>query len=165
MAEAVAVKRILKWYKINKFNFDYIEMTFQTSYPLWDADIYGMTTGTICSMDGSITHFATGSTCTTYDKDGRSVYPGPNESEFQKIIDTHARREIKILPVFRDDAGKFLDKQGAWDLIPDELKPSIWSCRRPVYNGLGASRCHSCETCRDMNTLRPRARNNLMYEL
>lgn len=164
-AEALAVKRILKWYKAHGFRFSYVEMSFKTPYPLWDANIYGMTTGAICSMDKGITHFATGATYTTYSASGEQIYPGPTEAEFQNIVNVHAGRHVSILPVFRDKDGRFFDKQGAWDIIPNQVKPLIWSCRRPEYGGLGPTRCNRCETCRELNKLEPPAQQLLKYEL
>jgi hypothetical protein len=164
-AEAIAVKGILKWLRKKQFNFRYEEMEFKSPYPLWDAHIYGMTTGAICMITNDITHFATGATYTTYDDQGRNVYPGPGEDHFKQIVSLHAGREIEVLPVFRNDAGEFLSKQEAWDYIPDAIKPNIWSCRRPEYSELGATRCHKCLTCRDLNQLKPRPRNNLTYQL
>lgn len=164
-AEAMAVQRILRWYRTNKYNFDYIEATFKMEFGIWDAQVYGMTAGAIAWKDKSITHIATGTRYTTLNDSGENIYPGPGESGFNEVLDIHAGRHLEVLPVFREPSGEFTDKQTAWELIPDELKPFIWSCRRPIYNDLGATRCHSCETCRDMNTLRPRPRNNLVYEI
>jgi hypothetical protein len=164
-AEAMAVKRILGWYKENGFNFNYVEMEFKTPYPIWDAQVYGMTAGAMAMMDKGITHFATGATYTTYNESGENIYPGPGESSFTEIVSDHAGRDIWPLPVFRNKAGEFLSKQEAWDYVPDEIKPYIWSCRRPRYNDIGAFRCGECLTCAEMKKIEPKPANHLSYPL
>ena len=164
-AEAIAVKRILTWYKESGYNFNYIEMEFKTPYPIWDAQVYAMTTGAVCWMDKGITNFATGATYTTYDDRGVNIYPGPGESHFTRLVSDHAGRDVWPLPVFRGAAGEFFNKQTAWDHVPDEIKPYIWSCRRPQYNDRGAVRCNNCLTCRELDNIEPKPANHLNYPI
>ena len=145
-AEATAVNSAIEYFQTNNYpKFAYTESTiaapnFGRSF-MYDSDAVNFMAGYICSMNPTITEVAIGL--------NKSDTNGPNTTRIQKANQLLAlfTSATKIYPV------KDYTKQEMYDLLPEELKTTFWSCRTPKYIDDKAHTCGHCHTCMQIQKL------------
>lgn len=158
-AESVAVREILKWYKKNdqSKDFEYHEMTLDSRKSIfpWDTEVAFMMAGMIAQRDHNIKWYASGD---------RAIY-GPSTRETSHVLNIHAtvqqdRKYLECLEVFRSEDGSFLTKSQAWEIIPNDIREFVWTCRRPIYKinrktwkNWCADACGECRSCKEASHL------------
>ena len=122
-------------------NFTYSESTY--IYPcfenrfFWDGDVASFVAGNICTFLPSIKHVALGKTAsdTGGDLDNRIA-------RAHRIFGAFETKATKMYPVEK------FTKQEIYDMLPEDLRKLVWSCRTPSYSHEGKpSKCGKCQTC------------------
>mgnify|MGYP006277106767 CR=1 FL=1 len=151
-AEAIAVKSIVEYMK--QFgDFEYSESThiyptYRNSF-IWDSDITSFMAGTVCQCLPWIKEIALGRTASD-DEEVRSMTE--RRERGNKILEALCDAR-KIYPVMD------LTKKQIWDMLPQNLRTLIWSCRTPVYKNndiLPCGKCITCESMKNKKIIHPR---------
>lgn len=142
-AENVAVKKVLNYFNsVGLTNYQYTSSkiscpTFNGHF-LFDSDAYNLFAGFICSTDKKITQVAVGT-----NKEDLHLTASDRVKRSNSLLQLFANVE-KIYPI------KDYSKKDLYELLPQELKDSFWSCRTPVYKDNYAKPCDRCQTCYKM---------------
>lgn len=156
LAESIAVKNILEYYKKNSDQVITItESTFDSTgfrnlksnkFP-FDTDIQGFIAANICISRPDIGAVAFGRTKT----DIKGLKSGfvKRMLRLQHVFDAVLLNEPKPHPRFIYPVASY-SKEEIWSFLPSEVKRYVWWCRRPVYKKKEAIPCRKCITCRDV---------------
>lgn len=146
VVENVAVKNVLAYLKsVNLTNFEYT--TSKVTGPtingnfLYDSDIVNFFAGFICSSNKNIKKVALGIV-----KEDLKLLSSPRIQRANAMLQLFTGVE-KIHPM------KEYSKKELYDMLPQELKDTVWSCRTPKYEDNYAKPCNSCYTCGQMKKL------------
>lgn len=146
LAENIAVNKTLDYFRsVGLDNFEYT--TNKVSSPtingkfLYDSDTTNFIAGFICDANPKITQVAMG-----INKEDMRVIPSPRIKRGNDLLQLFAKVE-KLYPI------KDYSKKDLYELLPQELKDIVWSCRTPKYEGVYAKPCYQCYTCGQMKFL------------
>ena len=138
-AEGIVVPMVLKELERLGFKFEYSESEI-SSQPyglnfLYDSDTMNFFAGYICSVNPNIV----------------KVAMGMQANDSNHALEDRRKRADKILAAFTP-VGKIypvldMPKREIYDSLPDSLKNTFWSCRRPVYTEKNIAPCGKCDTC------------------
>lgn len=145
-AENAAVKKVLEYFtSVGLTNFEYT--TNKISSPtingkfLYDSDTTNFIAGFICSANPKI----------------KSVAMGVNKEDMRTIGSGRIDRANQLLQLFANVEKlypiKDYGKQELYNMLPQELKDTFWSCRNPVYEDNYAKLCNQCYTCGQMKRM------------
>lgn len=147
--ENVAVKNVLDYFNSTGLtNFEYTSS--KLSCPtingkfLYDSDTINFFAGFICSSNPKIKSVAVGA-----NKEDMESVSSPRFVRANNILQLFANVE-KIYPI------KDYSKKELYELLPQELKDTFWSCRTPKYEDGYAKPCKPhdlCFTCYQMQSM------------
>ena len=138
-AEAIVVERVLKELEQLGFSFIYSESEI-ASQPyngkfMYDTDSINFFAGYICSVNPRI----------------KKVAMGMQANDHNHSLEERRIRANKILTAFTDAEKIFpvldMTKREIYDSLPESLRDTFWSCRRPVYSEKNIAPCGRCDTC------------------
>ncbi len=160
LAEASAVKKILKYYKEHSDReFLVTESIFNTTgfAPLqanrfpFDMDVCAFMGANICAARKDIGRVAMGRTKTDVDSGGDNFMLRMKRA--QSIFKSVLALEKDRLPEYIFPVVDF-EKKEIWDFLPKEVRENTWWCRRPIYQkGKEPKPCGNCHTCKEVNEL------------
>ncbi len=115
-----------------------------------DADVYGFVAANLANIDLSIEVIVIGRTLDDKNSGGDSNIQIVDCVERELYLNKLGRQNYssaKCLTPVVD-----LTKQQIWEILPDDIRNSTWSCRRPHYQSLDnqqtiAQPCGSCHAC------------------
>jgi 7-cyano-7-deazaguanine synthase in queuosine biosynthesis len=146
VVENVAVKNVLAYFdSVGLTNYEYSSSklscpTINNKF-LYDSDVTNLFAGFICNANPKI----------------KSVAMGVNKEDMRNVGSVRIDRANKLLKLFADVEKlypiKDYSKKDLYDLLPQELKDTFWSCRTPVYENNIAKPCNSCFTCGQMKQM------------
>lgn len=146
MVETVSVNKTLDYFRsMGLDNFEYT--TNRISSPtingkfLYDSDSANFIAGFICSSNPKITGVAMG-----VNKEDLRVTNSPRIQRANDLLKLFADVE-KLYPI------KDYSKKDLYELLPQELKDVVWSCRTPKYIDGYAKACNDCYTCGQLKLL------------
>ncbi len=159
-AEAIAVKKILAYYKSNySRQFVVTESTFNTMgfAPLrsnrfpFDMDVCAFFAGNISAARKDIGFIAMGRTKTDVESGGDNFMKRMERAQaiFKGVLslEENATPEY-IFPVVNQTKGAI------WQMLPPEVRQNTWWCRRPIYPENANPRpCGKCITCKDVKKM------------
>jgi len=159
VAEAAAIKKILKYFDDNKLkHFVFTENIIETFFLqppqfkrfLFDSDVMAFFAANICISDQTMKRIAIGHTRTDIELAPNLVL---RRERMQKIL------EASYFPNEPTTEWYYplinLTKQETSDIIPKELHNLTWSCRNPMYDDNGIpSVCGKCLTCKEIDEMR-----------
>jgi 7-cyano-7-deazaguanine synthase in queuosine biosynthesis len=150
VAEAVAVNKIIKYLRENKYKpFMYAESihechSINQNIPR-DVNITNFVSGNICHDAPLIKAVALGRTKTDDDRD---VMIDERLHYGYKIFDIlKLPHQEKIYPI------QHLLKKDIYDMLPHDLRSLAWSCRIPKYSDSGIEPCGKCFSCKEMKEI------------
>ena len=138
-AEAIVVERVLKELEQLGFSFIYSESEI-ASQPyngkfMYDTDSINFFAGYICSVNPHI----------------KKVAMGMQANDHNHSLEERRIRANKIFTAFTDAEKIFpvldMTKREIYDSLPESLRDTFWSCRRPVYSEKNIAPCGRCDTC------------------
>ena len=138
-AEAIVVERVLKELEQLGFSFIYSESEI-ASQPyngkfMYDTDSINFFAGYICSVNPHI----------------KKVAMGMQANDHNQRLEERRIRANKIFTAFTDAEKIFpvldMTKREIYDSLPESLRDTFWSCRRPVYSEKNIAPCGRCDTC------------------
>ena len=138
-AEAIIVERVLKELEHMGFSFVYSESEI-ASQPyngkfMYDTDSINFFAGYICSVNPHI----------------KKVAMGMQANDHNHSLEERRIRANKIFTAFTDAEKIFpvldMTKREIYDSLPESLRDTFWSCRRPVYSEKNIAPCGRCDTC------------------
>ena len=138
-AEAIVVERVLKELEQLGFSFIYSESEI-ASQPyngkfMYDTDSINFFAGYICSVNPRI----------------KKVAMGMQANDHNHSLEERRIRANKIFTAFTDAEKIFpvldMTKREIYDSLPESLRDTFWSCRRPVYSEKNIAPCGRCDTC------------------
>ena len=149
LAETASVNNVLKYLKsVGLSNFEY--STSKLMCPtingnfLYDSDTINFFAGFICSSNPKI----------------KSVAVGANKEDMENVSAPRFVRANSILQLFTNVEKiypiKDYSKKDLYELLPQELKDTFWSCRTPRYEDGYALPCkphNVCFTCNQMRNM------------
>lgn len=145
-AENAAVKNVLEYLRsVGLTNFEYTssKLTCPTINGkfLYDSDTINFFAGFICNSNTKI----------------KSVAMGVNKEDMKNIGSVRIDRANKLLGLFSNVEKlypiKDYSKKDLYELLPQELKDTFWSCRTPIYEDNYAKPCNKCYTCGQMKRM------------
>lgn len=147
--EAKASRVFLEWvkkktkrqikYTENVMDFRFIK---RGSFPM-DISLYGSVAAHACNNNKNIKKVALGRTKT--DVTGRTGMPRyliRGEEIFTATLADDLRFQIELIFPVID-----MNKKEVFDLLPEDLRASFWSCRKPQ----GKVACGKCVTCKEFS--------------
>ena len=138
-AEALTVNLVIKELKRLGFTFEYSESEIGTQpygrYFLFDSDTINFFAGYVASVNPNIKKIAMGMQA----NDGNHSLE-ERRKRADKILAAFTPAE-KIYPVLN------MSKREIYDSLPETLRNSFWSCRRPIYGEKNITPCKRCDTC------------------
>ena len=143
VAESIAVKNILNYYKDKHFIYTESMHVYPVinNHFIWDLDICSFMAGTICQADPEITHILMGLTLLDTSKEFMNRFLRSVD-----ILTSFFNKEQKIIyPAIH------MTKRQVYDALPANLRLLAWSCRRPIYINDGPIKCGECIPCRSLN--------------
>jgi 7-cyano-7-deazaguanine synthase in queuosine biosynthesis len=147
-AEKIVVLSVMDYFrkngKIISFSESFHEYPIFNGSFLFDGDLSSFMSGHICETTPNITQVAYGRTATD-DKNPSAVR---RIERANKIFNSFNHRASKIYPV------KEMTKNEIYEMVPQDLKTSFWSCRRPIYSAKHVIPCSRCSTCKTMRDLK-----------
>ena len=153
--EKIATSRFIKFCHGEGISFSYssnlIGFGFMSrgNFPM-DSYVYAFLAGMICNNDPSIAHVAVGRTKTDID-DG--IEHARHIIRSQEIFNT-SLEDLKRFRVSYIFPAKGLTKTSIYNNLPQYLKESFWSCRKP-NNGEPCGVCKTCEKLKELNIPHP----------
>ena len=149
--EKIATVRFIKYCQEEGITFTFSDNIIgfgfmsEGNFPM-DSYIYAFLAGMMCNNDQSIAHVAVGRTKTDV-KDG--IEQARHIVRSQEIFNTSLEdlRRFKVNYIF---PARELSKNEIYDKLPQYLKESFWSCRRPN----GSEACGDCYTCKKLKELK-----------
>ena len=118
---------------------------------IWDMDLCAFMAANIALADARIVHVAMGRTATDVDSGGERFQQRMQRAQsiFGAVWELEPRgRPEYIFPVVE------FSKRELWDMLPEPVRESAWSCRRPLYENGEARACGRCGTCRDIAAMK-----------
>jgi 7-cyano-7-deazaguanine synthase in queuosine biosynthesis len=153
VAEMLAVKNCLAWFRNNCRSFIYTENTMDFSFLKgafpWDSDIINFTAGEIVILSSYLYKYVTiGQTKTDFERINDTTRINKTRKILDLLLSIYDKKVEKIYPLID------LTKTEIWNMIPVELRKNTWSCRNPIYvDGIPVV-CGKCITCNEMKTFK-----------
>lgn len=156
-AEAVAVERILNYYK-NELGkvFTFTQSTFNTmgfapmksnQFP-FDMDVCTFMAANITVAHGNIQIIVRGRTKTDLESATASYQHRTNRT--QAILDGVLMLDDVKKPTYEFPVIDYT-KEEVWNMLPEPVRNSTWWCRRPVYKDEVPQTCGKCITCKEVS--------------
>jgi len=149
IAEAKAVELSLAWFKTNCRKFEFtknaMDFYFLTNRFSFDTDVINFVCSQIIvTSDYEYDYVSIGQTKTDFSQ------PSFNDQIVhfqlsQKLLDTMLLRFNKSIKKMYPLIN--MSKKQIWDMLPEELKKSTWSCRTPILKDNVYIACDKCKTC------------------
>ena len=153
-AESLAVRRSLAEFAELGHKPDLVTQSahdyrFMRGDFIWDMDMCAFMSANITLADPHIRYVAMGRTRTDVDSGSADFARRMERAQAVfKAVRAMARTKAEyVFPVLD------LDKREVWDMLPDTLRRSAWSCRMPVYTEKGVRPCGRCRTCKEIKEL------------
>lgn len=146
LVENIAVKNVLDYFTSIGLN-DFTYTSSKISSPsikgrfLYDSDAINFMAGFICNADAKI----------------KSLAIGVNKEDLRNVGSVRIDRANQLFQLFSSIEKiypiKDYSKKDLYEMLPQELKDTIWSCRTPIYSNNTAAPCGKCFTCIQMKRM------------
>lgn len=150
-AEKIAVEKTVNWFVDNGYVLSLTESahdySFMTGSFIWDMDIVYFMAGAITTASKKFKYCTIGSTATDVASNRNNRVGRMRRAEL--IFGSMWILDLKRTPQWIYP-GREYTKEQLWNMMPQELRESTWSCRTPKnVNGELVS-CGICPTCKEI---------------
>jgi len=157
IAEKIAVEKTIPMFQKIRF-FTHTtsahEYNFMKGSFIFDMDLCAFMAGNIIATTPlspeAIAYVAMGRTATDIGGGDRTFMARMERAQdiYKSVLSLHNKTSMYIFPVIH------MTKKEVWDMLPDEIRQNVWSCRTPKYtNPRDPKPCEVCQTCKDMKKL------------